>query len=60
MVWVAGDLIDHLVPHSLPWAGAPSTRPRCSKLHATWPWTLPDMGHPQLLRTTCSSALPPL
>jgi len=44
MVWVGRDLIDHLVPLPLPWAGTPSARPTCSK-----PWTLPRRGHSQLL-----------
>jgi len=38
MVWVRRDLIDHLVPTPLPWAGTPSTRPGCSKPHPVWPW----------------------
>jgi len=41
MVWVGRDLMDHLVPIPLPWAGTPSTRPRCSPPHPAWPWTLP-------------------
>ncbi|GAB0189020.1 centromere protein C [Grus japonensis] len=36
MVWVGRDLKDHLVPTPLPWAGTPSTRPRCPKPHPTW------------------------
>ena len=43
MVWVGSDFKDHLVPTPLPWAGTPSARPGCSKLHPTWPWTLPGM-----------------
>jgi len=31
MVWIERDLIDHLVPTTLPWAGTPSTRPGCSE-----------------------------
>ena len=31
MVWVGKDLIDHLVPTPLPWAGPSATRPGCSK-----------------------------
>ena len=31
------------------------SRPGCSKLYPTWPWTLPVMGHPQLLWATCAS-----
>ena len=45
-------------PPPLPWAGTPSTRPRCSKSHPTWPWTLPRRGRPQLLWATWSSASP--
>jgi len=41
MVWDGKDLIDHLVPTPLPWAGTPSTRPGCSKPRPSWPWTLP-------------------
>jgi len=41
MVWAGRDLIDHLVPSHLLWAGTPSTTPRCSKLHPTWPSTIP-------------------
>jgi len=33
----------------LPWADTPSTRPSCSKPHPTWPSTLPEKEHPQLL-----------
>jgi len=29
VVWVGRDLIDHLVPIPLPWAGTLSTRPSC-------------------------------
>jgi len=49
MVWVGGELKDHLVPHPLPWEGTSSTRPGFSKPCPTWPWTLPGMRHPQLL-----------
>jgi len=56
MVWVGRDLIDHLVPTPLLWAGTPSTRPDCSEPHPTWPWALLGRGHPQLLWATCSSA----
>jgi len=49
MVWVGRDLTDHVVPTPLPWAGTPSARPGCSKLHPTWPSMLPGRGHPQLL-----------
>ncbi|KFW07755.1 Dysferlin, partial [Eurypyga helias] len=45
--------LDHPVPTPLPWAGTPSPRPGCSKPHPAWPWTLPGMGHPQLLWATC-------
>jgi len=38
MVWVGGDLKDHLGPIPLPWAGTPSTRPECSKPHLALPW----------------------
>jgi len=57
MLRVGRDLKDHLVPTPLPWAS--STRPGCSELHPTWPWTLPGRGHPQLLWATCASASPP-
>ena len=49
MVRVGRDLKDHLVPTCLSWAGTSSTRPGCSELHPTWPWTLPGRGQPQLL-----------
>ena len=55
MVWVGGDLKDHLVPTSLPWAGTPG----CSNLHPAWPWALPGRGQPQLLWATCSSVSSP-
>lgn len=32
--------LKHILSHSLPWAGASSTRPGCSKPHPTWPWML--------------------
>jgi len=44
MVWIGRDLKDHLVATPLPSSGTPSTRPGCSKLHPTWPWTLPGRG----------------
>jgi len=59
MVWIGRDLKDHLVPTLLPWAGTPSTRPGCSDLHPTWPWTLPGRGQPKLLWAACASASPP-
>jgi len=59
MVWVGRDLKDHLVPTTLPWAGTPYTRPGCSELHPTCPWTFPRRGQPQLLWATHSSASPP-
>jgi len=59
MARVERDLKDHLVPTLLPWAGTSSTRPGCSQLHSTWPWTLPGRGYPQLLWATCSSVSPP-
>jgi len=43
MVWVGRDLIDHLVPTPLPWAGTRSTRPGCSKPCPAWPRTLPGI-----------------
>jgi len=48
MVWVGRDFKDHPVPNPLLWSGTPFARPRCSKPHPTWPWTLPRRGHPQL------------
>lgn len=47
-------LKDHLTPHPLPWTWTSSTRRGCSTLHPTWPWMLPRMWQPQLLRATCS------
>ena len=58
MVWVGKDLIDHLSPTPLPWAGTPSIRPGCSKPHPTWPWTLPGRGQPQFLWATSARASP--
>jgi len=58
MIWVGRDLVGHLVPIPLPWAGTPSTRPGCSKPHPAWPSALPGRGHPQLLWATCASASP--
>jgi len=49
MIWVGRDLIDHLVPAHLPWAGTPSNRPASSKPHPTWPWTRSGRGHQQRL-----------
>ena len=45
MVWIGRDLKDHLVPTFRPRAGTPSTRPRCSKPHPTWPQTLRGGSH---------------
>jgi len=59
MVWFRRDLIDHLIPTTLPQSGKHPIRPGCSKTRSTWPWTLPRRGHPQLLWATYSSALPP-
>lgn len=56
MPWVGRDLRDQLVPTPPPWAGTRSTKPACSKPHSTWPWTLTEMEHPQLLWAACSSA----
>jgi len=28
----------------------------CPRSHPTWPWTPPEIGHPQLLRATCVCA----
>jgi len=36
MNWVGRDIIDHLVPTPLPWAGTTSTRSGYSKPHPTW------------------------
>jgi len=55
MVWVGRDLIDHIIPTPLPWTGTRSTRPGCSEPCPAWPWTLPDVGHPQLLWAACAS-----
>jgi len=44
MICVGRDLIDRLVPTPLPWAWVPSTRPGCSELYPTWPWTLQGRG----------------
>ena len=49
MVRVGRHLKDYLVPAPPPWAGTPSTRPGCSELHPTWPWTLPGSGQPQII-----------
>jgi len=38
MVWLGRDLIDHLVPAPLPWAGTPCVRPGCSKPHPKPPF----------------------
>jgi len=57
-IWVGRDLKYHCVPTPLSWAGTSSTRRGCSKPRATWPWTLPVRGHPQLLWATCSTASP--
>lgn len=37
------------------WTGTPCTRPGCSGLHLSWPWTLPGIGHPQLLWTSLNT-----
>lgn len=49
MLRVWGDLVDHLVPTSLPWAGTLHSRPDYSR-----PWTLPRLGHPRLPWASCS------
>jgi len=59
MIWVGKDVINHLVPSPLPWAGTPSTTPISSTTYLTWPWTLPGRGHPELLWATYSSASAP-
>ena len=59
MVSVRRDLIDHLIPTSLSWAGTPSTRPGCSKpiqpgfdhfqgggIHSFSGWPAPVPHHP--------------
>lgn len=43
MIWAGIDIRDHLVPTFLPWAGKPSTRLGCLKIHPTWPETHPGM-----------------
>jgi len=50
---------DHLVSKPLSWARTSSTRPGCSELHPTWPWTLPGRGQPQYLWATCYCVSPP-
>lgn len=40
----------------LPWTGTPSHRPHYTGPYPAWPCTFPEMEHPQLLWTTCSSA----
>lgn len=59
MVWVERDLKDHPVSPPLLWAGAPSSRPRCWGACPACPWTIPGMGHPQVLCATCSWASQP-
>jgi len=48
--------------NSPPLAGLPTsrtaTRPGCPGPHPTWPWTPPEMGHPQPLWATCSIYFP--
>lgn len=44
----------NLVPIPLSWSGTPFTTPSFSKPHPTWRWTFPGIGHPKLLRATCS------
>lgn len=39
----------------LPWAGIPSAGPGCWKLCPASTWTLPGLGYPQLLWTTCAN-----
>lgn len=53
------DLKDYLSTAPRLWARTPSTTPVWSGLPTAWYWTLPGMGHPQLLWATCSSASPP-
>lgn len=54
MACVGRDIRAHPVPMPLPQAGTPCPRPGCSDHHPTRPWTLPGVGHPQILWTTCS------
>lgn len=37
MFWIGRGLKDDLIPTPLPWAGAPSVTPGCSKPHPVWP-----------------------
>jgi len=49
--WVGRDLSDHAAPTPLLHTGLSTsisnTRPGCPGPHPTWPWTRPQMGHPQ-------------
>jgi len=60
MAQVGRDLKDHEAPTSPLHAGPPTstfnTRPGCPGPHPTWPWTPPEMGHPQPLWAACASA----
>lgn len=45
MVWVRGNLKDHLVPNPLLWTGVPATLSGCLKPNPTWPGALPGREH---------------
>lgn len=57
MVWIAKNLRDHLVLTPLSWACQ-----GCHSLgevtHPAWPWTLPEMGHPQPVRAIMNHYCP--
>ena len=59
MAWVGRDSKDHQVSPPVPQAEPPSsragTRSGCPGPHLNWPWTPPEMGHPQTLWADCSS-----
>jgi len=59
MAWEGWDLKYHLVPTPLPRSELPTARLGCPVSYATWPWTPPWMGYPQLLCAVCSSTSPP-
>lgn len=55
MVWAVRDLKVHLVPSPLPWAIPLPLESGCSRSHPTWPGTLLEMQHPEILWAICVS-----
>lgn len=55
IVWAGRDLWRPSGPSPLQWTGIPTATSGYSELHPAWFWMTLGMGHPPLLRPTCSS-----